>query len=416
MYNALRHRTKQGSVALQLILAACGPGEARPQSRADAWRADLQYAANELPRRHVNAFHTITRQRFAAAVKDLDAAIPTLNEDQVLVELMRLVALIGDGHTHLDLPPQWPRYAVELAWFGDELRVVAAAAPHHGALGAQVVGIGGVTVDSAMRLVSRLVPRGENERRTRLTATILLSSPQVLHGLGLSSPSRDAVLDLVTGAGEAARETLTAVNLREASGWRLATGQPPLWLRRLGEGWWVEVLPAERAAYLSFSRYSPEAEFEQRCRELGRLLDQSGVRRIVIDLRRNQGGDFTLVRRFLLPLLRDRAALNHVGGVYAIIGPGTFSAAMVNALDLRREVTAILVGEPTGARPNSYSEHGDLQLPNSGLRVSYSTRYYRFGADSATAVEPDRRIEPTWNDFRSGRDPVLDWILSQPIR
>ena len=143
--------------------------------------------------------------------------------------------------------------------------------------------------------------------------------------------------------------------------------------------------------------------------ELGNLIDQSAARRVVIDLRRNEGGDFTLVRRFMLPVLRGRPSR-----VYGIIGPGTFSAAMVNSLDLRSELKATLVGEPTGARPNSYSEHGDFTLPNSGLRVSYSTRYYRFGADSDTAVEPDRRIEPTWQDFRSGRDPVLDWILAQP--
>ena len=98
-----------------------------------------------------------------------------------------------------------------------------------------------------------------------------------------------------------------------------------------------------------------------------------------------------------------------------MIGPGTFSAAMVNALDLRIKSNATLVGEPTGARPNSYSEHGDFRLPNSGLRVSYSTQHYRFGEDSATAVEPDQRIEPKWEEFRSGRDAVLDWILAQPI-
>jgi hypothetical protein len=56
-----------------------------------------------------------------------------------------------------------------------------------------------------------------------------------------------------------------------------------------------------------------------------------------------------------------------------------------------------------------------LMLPNSGLRVSYSTRHYRFGADSDAAVQQDQHIEPDWQDFRSGRDPVLDWILAQPI-
>lgn len=53
-------------------------------------------------------------------------------------------------------------------------------------------------------------------------------------------------------------------------------------------------------------------------------------------------------------------------------------AAMTNAVDFRREFGAILVGEPTGARPNQYQESGNFTLPNSGLRITVSTRYYQF--------------------------------------
>ena len=95
-----------------------------------------------------------------------------------------------------------------------------------------------------------------------------------------------------------------------------------------------------------------------------------------------------------------------------ITGPGTFSAATVNALDLRNEANAILVGSPTGMRPNHYGEPGEFRLPNSGFRISYSTQYHRFGADPDSAVVPDRNIEPTWAEFRAGRDPVMEWILS----
>ena len=30
-----------------------------------AWREDLQYLASELPRRHANAFHSVSREQFA---------------------------------------------------------------------------------------------------------------------------------------------------------------------------------------------------------------------------------------------------------------------------------------------------------------------------------------------------------------
>ena len=401
--------------SLILLLGACGPKSASTQLTSEQWRADLQYLASELPRRHVNAFHSVSRERFSAEVAKLQSAIPSLNDDERIVGLMRVVALVGDGHTHLDLPPAWPRYPLDLAWFGNELRVVVADARYQAAVGARLLGIGGVPVDSAMRLVSSLVPRGENEGRTRLTSTMLLTSPTVLHGLGLS-PSRDeVVLALETVAGERRAVTFPPTSARDMAALRLAAEHPPLWLQRLEEPWFTELLPDSHTVYMAFRRYPPAADFRERAAALGHLLDETGARRIIIDLRLNGGGDFELGRQFLLPLLQSRPAINRSGGVYVIIGPGTFSAAMVTAIDLRHNATAILVGEATGARPNSYSEHGDFRLPNTGLGVSYSVRHYRFGMDADSAVVPDKHVQPTWEQFRSGHDPVVEWILAQPI-
>jgi len=64
-------------------------------------------------------------------------------------------------------------------------------------------------------------------------------------------------------------------------------------------------------------------------------------------------------------------------------------------------------------KTNHYGEHGEFRLPNSAFRISYSRRYYRFAADTDSAVVPDQHIEPTWAEFRAGRDPVMEWILSQ---
>src|SRR4029453_11934672 len=112
------------------------------QLSSDALREDLRYLARELPSHHVNAFHMVSRETFDAEVESLDAAIPRLNSDEILVGLMRIVALIGDGHTHLDLPPNSLRYPVEMQWFGDELRVTAAQAPYHRAVGRRGPAIG----------------------------------------------------------------------------------------------------------------------------------------------------------------------------------------------------------------------------------------------------------------------------------
>lgn len=398
---------------LLVVLTSCSGQNANPQISSDAWREDLRYLARELPSRHAKAFHTVSREAFDAEIARLDAAIRRLNGDQVLVGFMRVVALIGDGHTHLDVPPSFLRYPIELQWFGDELRVIAAQAPYHAAVGARVIAIGSTPIRDVMERAIQLVPRGENDGRTRLTATMTLTTPEVLHGLGLISDRADAPFALELATGERATVTLSPAQFAGFSSWRMATGEkPPLYLQRLTEAWWTEFLPAAQTVYFSFTGYPPDTEFRDRTAALARLLDESHARRLVIDLRRNQGGDMEQFRRLLLPIIKARTAINRKGGLFVITGPGTFSAATVNALDLRNEANAILAGAPTGMRPTHYGEHGEFRLPNSGFRVSYSTQYYRFGAENDAAVMPDQNIEPTWSEFSQGRDPVMEWILS----
>ncbi len=400
-----------------ILLSSCASKNASTEITSAAWRDDLRYLARELPSRHINAFHTVSREAFAGEVARLDAAIPRLNGDEVLVGLMRIVALVGDGHTHLDLPPSFLRYPIELQWFGDELHVVAAAAPYHSTVGARVLAIGSTPIQDVMTRATQIVPRGENDGRTRLLATMQLTSPEVLRGLGLVANRESASFALELATGERATITFSPAGMGNFSSWRLAAGEKPaLYLKRLNEGWWTEFLPDTQTLYFSFTRYPPEAEFRERAAALGKLIDESHARRLVIDLRRNQGGDFTRFRQVLLPIIKARAAINKKGGLFVITGPGTFSAATVNALDLRNQANAILVGSPTGMRPTHYGEHAEFRLPNSGFRISYSTQHYRFGVETDSAVVPDQQIEPTWADFHAGRDPLMEWILKERIQ
>jgi hypothetical protein len=71
-------------------------------AEAREWRDDLHYLAETLPLVHKNAFHTVSREQFAAAVKRLDSRIPDLNRDQIIVEMVKIVAMIGDGHTRME--------------------------------------------------------------------------------------------------------------------------------------------------------------------------------------------------------------------------------------------------------------------------------------------------------------------------
>ena len=145
--------------------------------------------------------------------------------------------------------------------------------------------------------------------------------------------------------------------------------------------------------------------------KLWSLVDSTDVKRIIIDLRQNDGGDFKVGRRYMVSEVARRAAKIEP---IVLVGPRTFSAAMVNTIDLRNDAHAVLAGETIGEKPNSYSENDEFTLPASRLMVSYSTRLYKFVPDAApNVVEPDQRIEQTWADAKAGRDAALDWALAK---
>ncbi|MFN2492320.1 MAG: hypothetical protein ABR501_05480 [Pyrinomonadaceae bacterium] len=377
----------------------------------EQWRQDLQFLARELAKRHKNAFHTITREQFERAVAELDAAIPALQDHEVPVRMLMLTAMIGDGHTYVHLPKSFHDYPLTLYWFGDELRVTRTVAPYERALGARVVRIGETEIKDADARVRRVISQSENEWFVLRNSADYITVPEVLYTLGITPDVAQAAFTFQDAEGKQFTLNLRPAALGAKLAWLLAVKELPLYRQRPDERFWFTYLADSQIVYVSFRGYDSLGENAQK---LFSFIDRNPTTRLVIDMRSNTGGDYTKVRRYLLPELKRRDGINKPGHLFVIIGRRTFSAAMNNAADFRKETKAILVGEPTGARPNGYQENDEMKLPNSRLTVSYSTRYYKFQDEDTPAVMPDKMIEPNWESYKAGRDPVMEWILNYP--
>jgi hypothetical protein len=403
------------------------PAPLDPALTAAQWREDLRTVARELPKRHANAFHTVSRSSFDSAVSALDSAIPHLGPDSTVVGLRRVVTMIGDGHTNLSLPGNWSRLPVRFAWFGDpvnapadlELRITAAAAPLKHALGARVIRIGDSATSGAYAALVSIIAGGESEGSRREASTAYMRVPQLLRGLGVVPTADTVALLLADSAGRESTVAVRPVAPGTRIDWRYAASRQPLYLARPDDPFWFTMLADatgdSSTVYVALGGYPDWIAFWRRSRDLFTYMDEHKARRLVIDLRDNSGGDFNKVRRLLIPGLRARTTVSTPGRLYVLTGPATFSAAMTNAVDLRRNLHAILVGEPTGARPNGYQEGASFTLPNSHLKVTVSTRYYQFQAEDTPGVLPDHYAPPNWRDYRAGRDPALSWVLAQPL-
>ena len=118
----------------------------------------------------------------------------------------------------------------------------------------------------------------------------------------------------------------------------------------------------------------------------------------------------------MLKAIKDRPGLNKKGKLYVIIGRRTFSSAVLNAMDLRNETEAILVGEPTGGKPNHFGEVKNDRLTNSGLRFTWSVKYFTVTDGDPASIFPDVDVRNTIDDYRAGNDVVLKEIFEAASR
>jgi Tetratricopeptide repeat len=398
------------------------------------WREDLAYLARELPRRHKNLFHTISRQQFDSALGALERKLPGLARHQVIVELARLVALVGDGHTNI-APTRDPKigfhtYPVRLYFFKDGLFIRSAAKPVTDLAGAKVIRIGRLTADEAYLAVRELIGR-DNEMNARYFAPFLLAMPEVLHAIGaIEEP--DAAPVLLEQGGTRVVTVLhpsglapmlpsdTDVSWMQEDGWVDMRGpdgpRAPIWLRgdprvplRL------DYLPESRTAYVQYNKVgdAPDETVADFARRLRAFVDSAPVDRVVLDLRLNRGGDGTLNQPLVLSLIRS-PRLEGPGHLFVVIGRSTFSAAQFLVHDLEEYTDAVFVGEPTAGKPNSYGDSRRITLPNSGITVRASIYYWQrtHPLDSRPWKGPDVAAELTSRDYRANVDPAMREILA----
>jgi hypothetical protein len=402
---------------------------------AEQWREDLRVMMEELPRRHRNLYHTTGVATFDSAFKALHARIPTLARHEIILEMARLVALAGDGHTNIyptrDAAIGFRTLPVVLYLFRDGLYVRAAHRIHADLAGARVLRVGDVMPDEAYRRVRPYIGR-DNEMGVKYFAPYLLAIPEVLHAVGLA-PSTDSVLFELEVSGAKRSVWLRPVGLaellpadtdvswRRKDGWidaRQAASTPdPLWITHDPEKvlWWFRVLPDSRIVYAQINqvRNSGTETFSDFTHRLLAAIDSVNAERLVIDLRLNRGGNGALLRPLVHGILK-RPHVNDRGKLLVLIGRGTWSAAQFLLNDLEKYADVTFIGEPSGSKGNHYGDSRRITLPHSGISVRAATIYWQAWApgDQRPWTAPNVAAGLSSGDYARNEDPVLAAALA----
>jgi tetratricopeptide (TPR) repeat protein len=400
------------------------------QAEAERWRDDLRHAAREMEARHQNLFHTTTRAQFEDAIRRLHERIPALARHQIIVELARIAASVGDGHTNV-APTRDPKIGfrtlpLKLYLFKDGMFVRAAERGRAELLGARVIKIGDLTVAESVARAREIVGR-DNEMGVRFFAPLLLVMPEVLHALGLSE-SPDAARFTFEKGGRQQTLTLkpngpadllppdTDLSWLPKEGWvDMRDGAPAvLWLKDPKNRFWFERLPNSKVVYAQLNEVNdkPDESLAEFSKRLLAYVEANEVEKLVLDLRLNRGGNGGLLRPLVLGLVKSK--INQRGRLFVLMGRSTWSAAQFLLNRLEGLADVLFVGEPSGSKGNHYGDSRRITLPNSGVTVRVSVYYWQEWEpwDARPWTAPHITAELSSEDYRAGNDPALKAVLA----
>lgn len=418
----ITRRGLAGLTALSgLALAAAAQAQSAGGRRAEI-EALRRYAETTHPRGLEAAANADWRARWDALAAEADE----LSDGVYFHRARAALGWFKDGHTTIlpfeftgGVPAQLASGPFGLSlpvWvrvFHDGAYVVEAKEEAAPLLGARLTRMGAMGVDEFVRNWARDWP-GNDAWAHRWAGRAF--APAFLQALGAAA---DPAAPIVA-VGELGRRRVR-VELRPRAGashdlqsLQRTQSQAEIWAAQLGLGNFTYALPEHRALYLSIDDMADVEgkTFEAFTNEAFAAMEDERAERLVIDLRRNGGGNNFLMEPLRKRILRSR--FNRPGGLYVLTSPITFSAAQNPSTRLERDSFALFAGEPTGGAPNHEGDATPFVGEASGLTAIVSTLRWSdsYPMDERPWIMPDLFHPLTFADWRAGRDAALDAALA----
>jgi hypothetical protein len=432
------------------------PAPAGPPAHdlASAQRQDLAYFRHyfDLDRSYSDAARAKARALWSKAY----ARAGSLTPPQFDLAILEMVALADNGHSQVFRNPMargLHRVPCRLYRFSDGYRVLRARPACAALLGGRLDAIDGRPVDAIVDAMF-VYAGGPRSHYDQYGSAYFRELPELLHAAGLGARD-DAVTWIVTMPDGSTREATLPVDPPDPSSPRVfgdrflspqpIPGEPSDWMPYLARD---AVLPMFLTDYATPFRTRYLAESRTYYAELKSNDDEDGhaiapfvegvtrdiatvrPRTVIIDLRFDQGGNFTKTAGLMKHVATLAPSIEHV---YLLTSAWTFSAGDVN-IALAREHgrgRVTVVGEGPGDRVRIFAEGGDIVLPNSKLDIGFATGLHDYSKSCfgetgcfwvlyfypmhVASLAPDVDVSYTFADYAAGRDPVLARVMAMAM-
>jgi len=395
--------------------------------RAIDWDADLNLLKVELPKSHYNLYKLKSEKDFFYGIEQVSQEKNKLSKLDIAIKLQQLIASFGDSHTLAG----WSQFVdnnkilpLNLLWFKEGFFVMNTIEENRSILGCKILKINGNTLAMITDSLSTLMTV-DNNAVIKTALPKLIPYVQLLeHFDFIRTDTIDLLLE--NQKGELFNYAIKPCLMNKQNRISLKPDSIALCYKN-GNSLFVDsILKKDDAYYIQYNmcasrEYPPQGfkgnpeqlpSFNDFKKKVIETINSNDFDKVIFDIRFNGGGN-SFPGTELIRELSTINKINKKGKLYVIIGRQMFSSAIINAMDFKNMTQAIFVGEETSGKPNHFGEIKILELPNSGLKIQYSTKYFQNSIKDLKTITPDYLIDISFKDFKNGKDPVYDWIIKQ---
>ncbi|WP_299361468.1 tetratricopeptide repeat protein [Winogradskyella sp.] len=397
-------------------------------SREEGWSTDLTYLKRKFEITHYDLFSLIDKADWENSFDNLKRNVDHLENFEIIVRLMEIVASIGAGHSYV-IPPfsginQFNQLPVEFYRFNDGIYIKSALDQYSDMVGNKIISINNKPIEEILKKVKR-VSNPENIIISDWTALFYLTLPEVLKYYGFTDNIDNLEITFENNQGQIVSKNISSqpfnpqivMSKSVLAGWTSmldASDNGPMYLKNTNKKFWFQQIQDSKVLYAQVNeiRNGGNKTLKQFGKEITDYISTNDISAFILDLRLNNGGNGLLNRDFLTQIIKCEK-INQRGKFFTIIGRKTFSAAMLLATQLDEYTETVFIGEPTGGSPNMIGDDNQIVLPYSGLITSASSKYWQshISYDTRNWIAPEILTSLSSNQYRSGQDPCVETIL-----
>jgi hypothetical protein len=370
--------------------------------------SDLYYYRDNFSSKHKDPFTKLNKAAFENQIAKV-AQRETITTNELTIELLKLNAAIGDEHSGIS-PAYKTIFPLEFEMFDEGMVITRTNSRYGRFLNYRIIGIDDFPFDSIVRKFE-LIINHDNPNYFNFFLGYLLNKPALLKGLGIISNEEKATFMLVNANRDTSLLELAPVPRSAKIQWYSPVQNKTVLAYQETSNYWFRYDSSKNVLYFNFMQCSerkdlPFAQFNQQLFETIRTKKPD---KLILDLRFNSGGSSAVLQPFIDSI--KHSYLNRENHFFVLIGKKVFSSALMNAVDLKRNTKAILVGQPTGGNINHFGEVRNFQLPNTKMMVTYSTKYWETWKHHDGPLMPDIRTSNSYFDYIKGVDKTVQTAM-----